>query len=70
MDKVLRAKVIENAFFGALLAFATVFAPDDLGSWRAATIAAAGAVLMAVKSYAAGKVGDNTSTNFLGQPKG
>jgi len=70
MDKVLRAKVVENAFFGALLAFVTAFAPDDLGSWRNAAIAAAGAALLAVKSWAASKVGDGTSTNFLGQPKG
>ena len=69
MNKVLKAKVVENALFGALLAFVTVFAPDDLGSWKAATIAAAGAVLMAVKSFAAAKVGDETSTNFFGQRK-
>lgn len=70
MNKVPKAKVVENAFFGALLAFVTVFAPDDLGSWKAATIAAAGAVLMAVKSFAAAKlVGDETSTNFFGQRK-
>lgn len=69
MDKVLKAKVVENAFFGALLAFVTVFTFADMATWKDAAIAAGGAVLMVVKSFAAAKVGNETSTNFLGQRK-
>ena len=70
MDKVLRAKVIENAFFMALVAALDVFVASDRSTWTQAGFVAAAAALAVVKSWAASKVGDGTSTNFLGQPKG
>jgi hypothetical protein len=70
MVKVLRAKVVENAAFGALLGFLSVFTFDDVSTVKVALAAAGGAALAVVKSWAASKVGDGTSTNFFGQPKG
>lgn len=56
--------VIERAIWTAVQSFLAVFTVTDLTTSKAATVAAAGALISALKSVAASKVGDpnNAST--------
>ena len=56
--------IIERAVWTAVQSFLAVFTVTDLSSTKAATVAGAGALISALKSIAATKVGDpsNAST--------
>ena len=50
--------IIERAVWTAVQSFLAVFTVTDLSSTKAATVAGAGALISALKSIAATKVGD------------
>lgn len=57
--------IIERTFWTAVQAFLAVFVITDVSSLKSAGVAAAAAVIAAVKGLAASKVGDPESAAFL-----
>jgi hypothetical protein len=57
--------IIERTFWTAVQAFLAVFVITDVSSLKSAGVAAAAAVIAAIKGIAASKVGDPESAAFL-----
>jgi hypothetical protein len=57
--------IIERTLWTAVQAFLAVFVITDVSSLKSAGVAAAAAVIAAVKGLAASKVGDPESAAFL-----
>lgn len=57
--------IIERTFWTAVQAFLAVFVITDVSSLKSAGVAAAAAVIAAIKGLAASKVGDPESAAFL-----
>lgn len=57
--------ILERTFWTAVQAFLAVFIVTDVSSLKSAGVAAAAAVIAAVKGVAASKVGDHSSAATL-----